>query len=169
MVELNTVLQVVPALSVVVALLYYSITIRNTEKTRRKDFIFQSNLARTTEYFDTFFNTYDMWDYETYEEFNKKYSREQQARFNWLVNIFNVIGILMLEGVASKDEILRLYPPSPMIHLFELSWPWIRDIRKDNPEFFKPFELLYLEARKKLPDFVPHWQMGMRSTRAIHP
>lgn len=137
---------------------------------RRKDFIFQSNLAHTTEFFDAFYNTFDMWDYETNEEFVKKYSREQRARFNWLVNIFNVIGVIMLEGVASRDEILRLYPPNAIISLFELAWPWIRDARlEENSEYMKPFEQLYLEARMRLPKFVPYWQKGLRPSREIHP
>ena len=69
MVEFETVLQVVPAIGVIVALLYYSLTIRNTEKLRRKDFIFQSNLWRNSEFFDIWYRVVDMWDYETYDEF----------------------------------------------------------------------------------------------------
>jgi hypothetical protein len=108
-----------------------------------------------------------MWDYDTQEEFNNKFEVEKRARFNWLVNIFNIIGILMMDGAASRDEIMRLYPPNPIIHLFETSWPWIRDIRKStgNPEYMRPFEQLYLEARRRLPDYIPWWQRGLRSTR----
>jgi hypothetical protein len=112
MVDIEIITQVVPALGVIVALLYYSYTIRNTEKIRRKDFIFQSNLARTTEFFDIFYKIAEMWDYDTQEEFNNKFDAEKRARFNWLVNIFNIIGILMVDGAASRDEIMRLYPPN---------------------------------------------------------
>lgn len=170
MVDLNTVLQIVPALGVIVALLYYTITIRNTDKQRRKDFIFQSNLARTTEFFNIFYKTYEMWDYDTIEDFNRKFNAEERAKFNWLVNVFNIIGTLMIDGVASRDEIMRLYPINPIIHLFEVAYPWIRDIRASsgNSEYMMPFEELYLEARRRLPEYVPHWQKDMRLSREIH-
>ncbi len=62
-----------------VALLYYSYTIRNTEKMRRKDIIFQSgSLVLRPEYFEAYYLTSDMWDYETLEEFSRKFSREHR-------------------------------------------------------------------------------------------
>ncbi len=60
MVEVQTVLEVVPAFSVIIALLYYSLTIRNSEKLRRKDFLFQAQLARTPEYYKLFSDVYKM-------------------------------------------------------------------------------------------------------------
>ena len=77
MVEFYEILiQSIPAFGVIVALIYYAMTIKNTEKLRRKDFIFQSNLTRTPEFFNIWYNIQSMWDYETYEDFIKKFSRE---------------------------------------------------------------------------------------------
>jgi hypothetical protein len=171
MVELNVVLQTVSALGVMIALFYYAITIRNTEKTRRKDFIFQSNLARTPEYFDIFHMVDNqMWDYETLEEYYAKYSDEQITRHNYLYCYFNVIGAIYKEKVASLDEIFQLYPSHSTISLFEISWPLIRDVRaRSNSEWLKPFELLYEEAKKRNPEYVPYWRQKISPTRAYSP
>ncbi len=171
MVELETVLQAVPALGVVVALLYYSLTIRNTEKIRRKDFIFQSNITRTPGYFDIWYKVIEMWDYDTYGEFTEKFSREQQADYTYVVTVYNVMGTALRSGVASADEVFQLYPPQFVVSFFEMSWPVVRDLRvlSGNVEYLRPFEDMYREARKKLPDYVPWWQRGLRPTRAVHP
>ncbi len=171
MAEIETVLQAVPALGVIVALLYYTITIRNTEKMRRKDFIFQSNLARTPEFFDIFNIVMKMWDYETREEYDAKFSEEHRSRHNYLYNWFNVIGMVYKQGIASADEVFQLYPPNVVISLFELSWPLIRDVRgvSHNAGWLMPFESLYTAAKVRLPDYVPGWQISISTSRPLHP
>lgn len=71
---------------------------------------------------------------------------------------FNVMGVLFIDGIASADEIFQLYPPHVIIILWEVIEPMIRDVRVAvmNPEFLKPFEFLYREARSRYPDFDPH-------------
>ena len=80
---MNTVLQIVPALGVIVALLYCTITIRNTEKQRRKDFIFQRNLCRTHKYYQIVNEILSMWDFEKWYELEKKYNLEQKAKLTF--------------------------------------------------------------------------------------
>ncbi len=176
MVDVQTVLEVVPALGVIVALLYYSLTIRNTEKLRRKDFIFQnSNLWLKPEYFDAWYKIQDlsarMWDYGNLDEFFEKFNKEQRKTFDWVLSIFNVIAITYWSGVGSEDELFQLTPPNFTINMFEMSWPYIRDLRVQfgDPEYLKPFERLYYESRRRNPDYVPRWRKGLSPTREIHP
>ena len=161
----------------IVALLYYSLTIRNTEKLRRKDFIFQSsNLWLTPEYFDAFYNVQDLsqrlWDYENLEEFMTKFNKDQGKRLDWLLSISNVFAISYKEGITSQEEVFQLFPTHWVINLFEMSWPYIRDLRMSysNPDLMKPLEELYVEARRVNPGYVPRWQKGgLSSTRALRP
>jgi hypothetical protein len=171
MAEIDIFLPYVPALGVIVALLYYSFTLRNTEKIRRKDFIFQSDIARDSEWFEIYFKILDMWDYDTMDEFNKKYSDDKKWGFLFIQSKYNTIGVQMMEGIAAPDEVLKLYPPHLVVSLFEMAWPWIRDMRTytTNFEYLKGFECLYVESKKRLPNYVPAWQKGLRSTRAVHP
>jgi hypothetical protein len=172
MVEVETVLQAVPALGVMVALLYYSYTIRNTEKMRRKDIIFQSgSLVLRPEYFEAYYLTSDMWDYETLDEYLKKFSRDQRTRLDWVLSIFNIMGIAYKNGVAAEDELFQLFPPNFVINIFEMSWPYIRGLREayKNPALFMPLEELYTESRRMNPGYIPMWQKGLRSTRVVHP
>jgi len=172
MVELSVILQTMSAFGVMIALFYYAITIRNTEKTRRKDFIIQSNLARTPEYFEIYnMVTNQMWDYETREDYVEKFSDEQRNRHMYLYCYLNVIGALFKEKVASLDEVFQLYPTTAVISVFELSWPLIRDVREltFNSGWLKPLELLYFEARKRNPEYIPSWRPQVSSTRAYSP
>ncbi len=177
MVDTQTILQVVPALGVIVALLYYSLTIRNTEKQRRKDFMFQSsNLWLNPAFFDSYYQIQDlserMWDYENLDEYMKKYSKDQRKRMDWILFICNLLGIAYKNGVTTREEVFQLFPTNWVIGVFEMSWPAIRDMRVgfDNPDLMKPLEELYMEARRINPGYVPRWQKGgLSATRALHP
>ena len=172
MVELSIILQTMSAFGVMIALFYYAITIRNTEKTRRKDFILQSNLARTPEYFEIYnMITNQMWEYETREEYVEKFNDDQRNKHMYLYCYFNVIGALYKEKVASLDEVFQLYPPTAIINVFELSWPLIRDVRAltYNSGWLKPFELLYYEAKERIPEYIPSWRHKVNPTRAYSP
>jgi hypothetical protein len=171
MVEVETILQVIPALGVIIALLYYSYTIRNTEKIRRKDYIFQSTVKTLDpEFFDAYYSVGEMWDYETVEEYIVKFSREQRSRMDWVISVFNVNAIAYQEGVAPVD-VFKFFGTNYVINLFEMAWPYMRDLRVVfcNSDLFKAFEELYFEARKRNPSYVPAWQEGLRPSRAIHP
>jgi len=177
LVDTQTILQVVPALGVIVALLYYSLTIRNTEKQRRKDFMFQSsNLWLHPTFFDSYYQIQDlserMWDYENLDEYMKKYSMDQRKRMDWILFICNLLGVAYKNGVTTREEVFQLFPTNWVINVFEMSYPSIRDLRLafSNPELMKPLEELYFEARRINPGYVPRWQKdGVSPTRALHP
>ena len=177
MVELGPLLQAVPALGVIVALLYYSVTIRNSEKQRRKDFMFQSsNLWLHPTFFESYYKIQNlderMWDYENVDEYMKKFSKEQRTRMDWILFICNTLGIAYKNGVTTREEIFQLFPTNMVINVFEMSWPAVRDYRIafSNPDLMKPLEELYFEARRVNPGYVPRWQRdGLSPTRELRP
>ena len=136
-------------------------TLRNTERLRMKDIIFQSQAPRTPEYYKIYSDVVNnMHDYSTIEEYNTKYSDEARQKANYLFIHFNTIGILFKDGIATADEIFQHYPPYTFIRLWEameINIKYLRTIT-NFPEFLKPFELMYQEARKKTPNYVVSWK-----------
>ena len=159
MVDVQTVTTVFGGLGIGVAAIYYILTIRNSEKIRRKDFLFQAQLARTPEYYKMFLLVGKMHDYETNEEWDSKYNEDQKFQWSYLAQHFNVIGLMFVEGIVSADTLFRMYPTYAVIMLWELSEKHIAEVSRfvnENP--FSGLEALYREARKRNPDYVPSWK-----------
>jgi hypothetical protein len=142
------------------SILYYASVLKNAEKGRRKDIIFQSHTPRSPEYYDIFMKVVEMRDYTTSKEYEEKYSQEERNQANYILQHFNVIGVLFLDKIATGDEIFQIYPPWAVILLWESLEPIIHDLRVNvtDPEHLKPFESLYHEARRRNPNYVPYWK-----------
>ena len=142
------------------SILYYASVLKNSEKARRKDIIFQSHTPRSPEYFELFMKVIQMHDYTSRKEYEEKYTEEQRVQANYLFSHFNVIGVLFLDNIATGDEIFQIYPPHAVILLWEALEPMIQYLRVDvsNADFLKPFEALYHEARRRTPNYVPIWK-----------
>jgi len=161
------------ALGVGAAAFYYIMTLRNTEKIRRKDIIFQSNAPRSPDYYALYYDIVPkLHEYSSRNEYNKKFSSEVRSKHNYLYMHFNTIGVLFKDGMASAEEIFQIYPPHSIIQLWEVTEPLMRETREDscNPEFLKPFELLALEAKKKPQAMLftgnaPHSQIRLNAYR----
>jgi hypothetical protein len=165
MVDLQTLTTMFGGIGVGVAAIYYMLTIRNSEKIRRKDFLFQAQLARTPEYYKMFSQVTKMHDYETEEEWNSKYDEEQRLQWNYLAQHFNVIGLMFMDGVVPTDTLFRMYPTYAVIRLWEQSEKHIVEISKvtnENP--FSGLEALYREAKKRNPDYIPSWKRAKMKT-----
>ena len=76
------------------SILYYASVLKNSEKARQKDIIFQSHTPRSPEYFRNFTQTVQMHDYTTRIDYEEKYSEEQKNGAMYLYSHLNVIGIL---------------------------------------------------------------------------
>lgn len=121
--------------------------------------MFQIQAPRSPEYYAIFSEVANMYDYKTYDDYQKRFTDEQRQKANYLFIHFNMLGILLKDGIASAEEIFQLYPTYTMIRLWEVLETQIRGLRDvtKQPDFCEPFELLYREARKKNPDYVvPH-------------
>ena len=151
---------ILTGLGLTASIVYYSTILRNANRGRRKDIIFQSHTPRSPEYYNIFTDVVKMRDYTTYEDYTEKYSEEQRNKASYLYQHFNTIGILYLEKIASPDEIFQIYPPYAVILLWEVFETMIISLRVivDYPDFLKPFESLYSEAKRRSPNYVPYWK-----------
>ena len=75
----------------------------------------------------------------------------------YVLNHFNALGILYKDGIADAEQIFQLYNSYSLIGFYEKYKHIILVSRMTtsgelhNPDMYKPYELLYLEARRRFP------------------
>lgn len=144
-------------LSIAASILYYASVLRNANKARQRELIYQKYQSYSLEYAKAFQEVTLMRDWKDYDEFEDKYGREANidasSKWMYIMRIYNLAGIHLHEG-ADPDLIFKLYPPSAVITLWELFEPIIqrRRERDNDPQRHKPLEYLYDEAKSRFPD-----------------
>ncbi|MBM3292157.1 hypothetical protein FJY84_05715, partial [Candidatus Bathyarchaeota archaeon] len=162
---LQSISYIAGATGVCIAAIYYVITLRNSEKIKRRDLVFQRLQVPMQQHYDAFYTVMKMTDWKTTEEFERKYGywmdQNKFTKFMYIINHFNALGILYKDGIATAEQIFQLYLPMVIIQLYEKFEPMIQSRRIAssggvlNPDAWKPFEMLYLEAKRRYPDIPP--------------
>jgi hypothetical protein len=161
MVELTIalVLDVVRTCGILVGIYYYLTILRNQEKNRMINMVFQSMQTRTSEYFEDVYDVVEpLFGWKTVEEFNELYNWKKTPEIivkrSSIQNQLSAWGLLLREGLIDVDFIGRLYPPSYVITWWERNEPIYLDNRKrtNNPEYMKDLELLYQSLKKRYPN-----------------
>jgi hypothetical protein len=97
-------------------------------------------------------------------------------KLNYIIWHFNSLGTLVGDGIASADEVFRLYLPYVVIGVYEKFHPIIMRNRINsrgevsNPGAMKGYELLYKEARRLYPltePFASSREENLERTRKI--
>ena len=161
MIDAQTLTTMFAGIGVGIAAIYYVITLYNTDRLRRRDLVFQRLQVQMQQHYDAFYTVMKMTDWKTTEEFERKYGywvdHVQFSKFMYIINHFNALGILYKDKIATSDQIFQLYLPMVVIQLYEKFEPMIQSRRIApsgavlNPDAWKPFELLYLEAKRMYP------------------
>ncbi len=165
MVDIQTVGIVVTAVSVTVAAIYYVFNMRNAEKARRREIIFRKLPAQDSYYYDALYTASKMTDFNTPEEFVKKHSiwvnHDGFCKLMYILNNYNLVGLLLEEKLVSAEEIFQIYPPNMFVGLYEKFEFMVQRNRfsssgeEANPEFFRSLEYLYREAKRRYPKLEP--------------
>jgi hypothetical protein len=161
MIDIQTILSMVPAIGVIVALVYYSMTLRYTSKARQRELVFQRFQGYSLDYMKTYADALN-FDWEDVEDWEDKFGRrtnpEAWSKVFYINRIYNLAGILLKEKAADADLIFQLYPANAVIRMWEKFGPVIRNSRErlKHPAFFEPYEFLYHEAKKRYPNVPPH-------------
>jgi hypothetical protein len=179
---LQSVSYIAGALGVCVAASYYSVLLRNAEKEKRKQLILQKLPAMSREFYENHFYIFWNSNWETPEEYEQKYGRnmEVQTRLWYILNTYNILGILYQEGLMSLDDIAKLYAPGWVMRMYEMAESFIKRNRLNyvnckmaQPELMKPLEQLYLALKVKYPNVESYmeaceWEKGNRMGASIH-
>ena len=148
----------ISSFGMIIALIYYTQTLRYTNKARQRELIILRSQSYSMEYADAYADVVGMEDWSTVVEFHSKYGRQADPRAfaKWLYirNVYNLAGLLLKEKEADPDLIFELYAPNAVIHLWEQHEPLIQAAREafKHPGYYKPFEHLYNEAKRRYPE-----------------
>ena len=161
LVLLQSVSYIAGALGVCVAATYYIVNLRNADKTRRREIIFRKLPTQDSYYYDALYTSAMMTDFKTPEEFIKKYSylvnKDAFSKLMYILNNYNLVGLLLMEKLADADELFMIYPPNMFMTLYERFRFFIHINRVNEagevvvPDFFKPLEFLFEEAKRRYP------------------
>lgn len=159
MITLETVLDIIPVIGLAVALVYYSMTLNNQNKTRQAQlFMSLYETYQTTEFKNIYTDILFHWEWENYEDWWSKYGADNnpQAFSDWnsIAGYCDGIGVLLkkkLIDISIVDELLA----NTIIPLWEKMGSNILDAREHRGKWRKPlpvlhsnFEFLYSELAK---------------------
>ena len=159
MIDYSTLAIVLTGLGLTASILYYTMVLRNANKTQqlaletRQALLFTqlSSEFRGAENLRLYYKALQMtWD--DYDDFLKKYGLEdweERVPFTHMNLYFDEIGVLLKEGLIDVNLVLQLIGGT-----FRLYWekfePIVleRRIRDNNPTYFDKMEYLYNEIKK---------------------
>ena len=148
MVELTieVVLDIIRTSGILVGIFYYITILRNAQKNRMIDMVFQRMYTRTPDYFkDSLDVTPSMFDWETVEEFNRKYNWKTTPdiinKRKAVEDKFTAWGMLFREGLIDIDFVARVFPPAFVMAWWEQNEPLYQEER--NVTNFPSFSSSY--------------------------
>jgi len=150
---------IVSILGLAASITYYANIMQSAEKARRRDLIFQRFQGYNLDYFRAYHQVALQTDWETPEEYMKKYSRygdlEAASYYSYLLRVYTMAGVMYMEGIADADLIFKLYPAASLIRFWEQFEPIrqysIKSIGHPD-DYYLALDTLYREAKKRYPN-----------------
>lgn len=145
MFDVQTIGTLVTVVSVIVAVIYYILSVHNANRTRQAQLLMQVYSIYTTEEFHNDFTELRMWDYGDHDDFLQKYGDSKKIAFiNHLVSYFEGVGTLVYRGFLNPkyiDDLMSNY----VFIVWEKLGPFIIEARKrrNQPEIYDKTEYLY--------------------------
>jgi hypothetical protein len=152
------VLSTLQTVGILVGIFYYVMTLRNAQKDRMIEMVFQRTQTRTPEYFENITEVSPMMSgWNTVDEFYQKYNVEKtpklMAKRSSINSNLSAWGYLLREDLVDVDFVCRFNTPIWIIRWYEVNEPLIlRNRSLHDPENLKDFEFLYRAVKAKYPD-----------------
>jgi len=162
MVTVETVLDVVPALSVAIALVYYAMNLRNANKTqrlqletRKAQLYMQLFMRITSEEFMKRSIDLLRWEFDSYGEFIERYygSPDSNLTAKWVSLLWHIdgLGYMMAQELIEPEMVYNFGGGAAgQLRHWEKWEPVIMEMRRErgDPEFLKWFEYLAKEMMR---------------------
>lgn len=154
MIDIQTLSLVLTGSGLIIAVTYYALTLRNTNRTRQADMLMRLHSEWGSEYYQDAAWTVSNLDFRDYSEFESKYGpitdgkdvHVKLYRVGWF---FNGLGVLLHKGLADIDLVNKLFGYM-VIWLWEIIEPVILVGRElyNQPKTLEWYEYLYNEIMK---------------------
>ena len=149
---------ILTGLGLTVSIIYYSSVLRNQNKSRERELVFQRLSLYSLEYTQAFAEIRKQRNWETFEEWEQKYgpdsNPEAWSNYLYITRIYNLAGIMLQEKAADPELIFKLFAPTALIRVWEqFSAVILHDREVSNYyDHYKPFEYIYNEAKRRFPN-----------------
>ena len=153
MVDVETILDWIPAIGVIIALIYYTQILRNAEKTRQREQIFLRLQSFDLQYNRAIDDLMNNWtgqgDYHSFEP-------ETRLNYNFISARYQSVGVMLRENMIDPDILYQIFSPRAIMSLWEKSEHLVKDNREINnySTYMDAFEYLYKETKKRYPDIL---------------
>jgi hypothetical protein len=160
MVNIEYLLDWIPAIGVTIALIYYTQVLRNQERTRQRDQLHLRIQSADIPYSRAWTNVL-FKNASTREEWREIYHPVKDpvlfADMIFIQNRFQSLGIMLKDKIIDPDLLYRIYQPNSILVTWEHYRPNILARREEinDPNILSDFEYLYNETVKRFPDIDP--------------
>jgi len=177
MIELSVIRDLVTIFGVIAGFSYYVLTVRNTNKARRKDILFQRLNIMDDEFYNNWRRIFGFRaeEWKTGRDFAKHVSEnpEDYGFISSVLMLFQSIGTLLKDGVIDPDYVFDIYSPHMVIWTWEKLVPVVEMYREaiNYPNYFSNFENLYNETCKKYPELrhMPEYRQVLQEFLSRNP
>ena len=135
---------VLTGIGIMASILYYTMTLRNSNKTRQAQLFMQAHARFQDPEFTKMYNEVMDRDWSSIDDYREKYLNK-----GWDETILSVqsyyegIGVLLMKGMIDSDFVYELMPT--MVNTFWHKYePIVKNVREtyDYPQFWRPIEYL---------------------------
>jgi hypothetical protein len=149
MVTLETVLNVIPIITLIIVGAYYSLQIRNQNRARQAQLFMQLNNKMGETEFLTHHYALGQWEWTDFDDFQERYGMDKNPEvwihFNAKARFFEGVGVLVKRGLVDPllvDDIMS----GNLIQFWEkfgesIIKEW--QVRNNYPQFYENVEYLY--------------------------
>lgn len=153
MVTWETIFDIVPVVGTIIALGYYILTIRNTNKTRKAQFYMRFLDPILSGEKSMVWNEIQRWEWDDYDDFMQNYWSKSEIRETWssLSGYFEGLGVYVKEGLV-PIRLVALTMTGMLTRYWDMFGPIITEyrIRENMPRNYSETEYLYNELMKYL-------------------
>ena len=164
MVSVESLLDVIPAAGVIIALVYYTLTIRNQNKTRKAQLLWSVYEVYRSPQFRERMHEIINQEWTDFDEFWEKYGSQTNpktwARWQSIASTFHGIGVLLKKGLIDIDLVDELIVNQVLVAWFRMGpivegfqeWVSTRPApRSSKYETYSGFKYLYEELIARDP------------------
>ena len=157
MVDAQTISIIFAGVSIGVAAIYYTLTLRNTQRaqklqleTRQAQLFMQINNHLREEKFQKYLVDLRLWEWEDLDDYLEKYMNpEALAKMNYVGSFFECVGVLVYNRLLEPKLVYDLMA-TYVFNTYGKSLPLLKEfrVRVNRPEIWKHAEYLYHEMMK---------------------